>query len=212
MLHLFVSDKFALTGPPKARLPCEIPITAFACEGHCLIGTLTFLLFAHRIRLYYFLPSNYIKSVIDEWQKIQTDHKTIKKLIMINVFILFLTSLLIYFAFHAFAVDISLISSGVIAAFTIIIGVLHIIPGDFGIREAVIIAISGIHGIESNEGLHAAILMRVIGIIWTLVFAPLFVYKLFPMRSKPLTEKVEIKSNQAVPKSLSKRTQSSTTT
>lgn len=170
----------------------------FVVAGTIFIGTLTFLLFVHKIRWHHFLSSNYIKSVIDEWQRIRIDHKMIRKLIAVNIIIFFLTSLLIYFAFHAFAVDISLIASGIIAAFTVIAGVLNLIPGNFGIREAIIIAISGIHGIESNEGLHAAVLVRIIGILWTLLFAPLFVYKLFPERSKPIKEKVGIRANQAV--------------
>ncbi len=169
----------------------------FVVAGTIFTGTLTFLLFAHRMGVHNFLPSDYIKSVINEWQKIQTDHKMIRKLIVVNSFIFILTSLLIYFAFQAFTVDISLISSGIIAAFTIIAGVVNLIPGNFGIREAIIIAISGIHGIESNEGLHAAILVRIIGIVWTLVLTPFFAHKLFPKRSKPLMEKVEIKYNQA---------------
>jgi hypothetical protein len=40
--------------------------------------------------------------------------------------------------------------------------------------------------------------VRIIGIVWTLVLTPFFAHKLFPEKSKPLMEKVEIKSNQAV--------------
>ncbi len=175
----------------------RVSMFLFVVAGTIFIGTLTFLLFAHRIGHNY-LSSDYIKSIIKEWQKIRTDHEMMRKLIMVHSFIFILGGFQIYFAFHAFEIDVSLITCGVIAAFTTIAGVFSPIPGNFGIREAIIIAISGIHGIESNEGLHAAVLVRIIGILWTLVLTPFFAHKLFPEKSKHLMEKVEIKSNQAV--------------
>ena len=141
----------------------------FGTANLIFIGTVIFLLFAHKVNTRYFSFLKYLKTIMEEWHKIRKDFKTIKKLIYVNCAIFFISSINIFFAFRAFSVEISLLTSGVISAFTMITGVLNLVPGNFGIREAIVIMISGTYGIGINEGLHAAALGRIISTLLTLM-------------------------------------------
>lgn len=149
-----------------------------AVSGAVFFGTLAFLLLVHRIKKHYFPSLGYLKTIIEEWQMIRADHKLIKRLILLNCLVFIISSLEIYVSFRVFSINASLVSSGVISAFTTFSGVLRLIPANLGIKEAVFVAISGIYGIGINEGLHAAVLHRIIGMVLTLVFAPLFAHNL----------------------------------
>lgn len=50
----------------------------------------------------------------------------------------------IYFSFRVFSVDLSLITGSVIAAITTIAGAVKLIPGNLGVKEAIITAIADV--------------------------------------------------------------------
>ena len=140
-------------------------------------ASLLFFLLGHKLKKLDITSSGYVIKVIDEWQKIKEDRSTITKLICLSLFSFVATSLNTYLSFWAFSVDISLRAGGTIAAFTTITGLLNLVPGNLGIREAMFIIISRTYGIEINESIHAAALGRILSTIWTLLLAPLFAYK-----------------------------------
>jgi len=150
----------------------------FAIAGVIFAGTLSFLFLGHNVKKYKMLSFGHLGSIIDEWQSIRKDYQTMIKLSYLSTVTFIITSASIYASFRAFSSDISIFTSATIAAFTMITGMLNLVPGNLGIREAIIIAIAGTHGIGMNEGVHAAALGRLVLIIWTLFFAPFSLYNL----------------------------------
>ena len=145
----------------------------FITAGSIFIGCVLFLFsFSKRTKL--FLSLKYVRNVFERWQIMRKDVKTVKKLIYITCVIFALTSLKVFLSFRAFSVDISLLTCGVISAFTTMSSVLNLLPGNFGIKEAMVIVIAGTDGIGVNEGLHAAALGRITSTILTLIFVPFF--------------------------------------
>ena len=195
IIRLMLISLFAVA---LALLSGRDSIFLIAAAGAAFTGTIAFLLIGHKIQGHYFSFWSNFANLAKEWQMIREDRKMIKELILLNCLIFAISSLGIYVSFKTFSVNVSLVSSGVISAFLILSRALKLMPANLGINEAVFVAISSIYGIGMNEGLHAAVLVRIIGTIWTLVFAPLFTYKLYPEKSKPLMEKVGIKPDQAV--------------
>ena len=150
-----------------------------AAAGAILLVTLAFFLGAHKIDIEFFRISRHLKTLMEEWQKIRADHRTMHKLILLNLAFFSLNCLLINSAFRSFGVGIPSAACGLIASFTIIAGVINLVPANLGIREAVVMASSSMLGTGINEGLHAAALMRIVSTIWTLLLAPFFSAHLF---------------------------------
>jgi len=141
-------------------------------------GAAIVLLLAHRIRRDYFPSLRVIQNIVEEWRKFRKDHGTLIKLMGINCVIFTVASLQVYFAFSAFSIHISFVISGIIASLAIITRAINLIPGNFGIRELIVVTLSGLEGIKVNEALHVAALSRIIEMILTLVLAPGFIYSL----------------------------------
>ncbi len=142
--------------------------------GSILIGTLAFLTFGHRITRLDIPFRKTIDPVLREWKGVSQDRSTIIKLVIMSLIIFTVTSLSIYFSFHAFSSDIPLITCGAIASFTIITGALNLVPGNFGIKEAIIITLANLTGVGLNDGVHAAALLRMLSLTWALLITPLF--------------------------------------
>jgi len=150
-----------------------LPISALV-----LLGTGLFLLFGHRLpdRLVSFWPT--LVRVLQEWRKIRTDQALILRLVLFNALIFFLSSLSTLVSFQAFSLNISVAGSGVINAFATISRAPNLIPGNFGLKEALYIFIAGVEGITVNQALHAAIIHRILGMSSTLLLAPFFAHQL----------------------------------
>lgn len=151
----------------------------FAVSLFVFVATSAFILFSHRIRSRFFPSWDFLKKVAEEWQDIRKDHAVVVKLILVSCFLFFLTSAQVYVSFRAFSFALSPATSGIISAFTTITGAIALIPGNFGVKEAIIVGISGIDGIGVNEGIHAAALSRITGIAWTLLLSSFFSHKFF---------------------------------
>ena len=128
-------------------------------------------------------------------EKIKEDRGTITKLACLSLFVFAATSLSIYLSFRAFSVDISVRAGGTIAACTTITGLLNIVPGNWGIREALFIIISSTYGIEINESVHAAALGRLIQIIWTFILASFSRYDFSRITAHTLTRSSQKKES-----------------
>jgi uncharacterized membrane protein YbhN (UPF0104 family) len=150
-----------------------------ATVGAIFLGSLAFFLVVHKIDTRFFRISRHLKTLMEEWQKIRADRKTVQRLILLNLAFFFLNCFLIDAAFRSFETVIPFAASCLMASFTIITGVINLVPANLGIREAVIMASSAMFGTGLNEGLHAAALMRIVGTIWTLLLAPFFSAHLF---------------------------------
>lgn len=150
------------------------PVFLFGTAAFILIGTFFVFVLAHRVNMNRFPSLGHVGVVVQEWRKIQKDYRTVAKLMAINCIIFLISGAEIYILFRVFSVDLSVIISGIIATFTTLSGAIKLVPGNLGIKEAIIVVISRIEGVGVNEGLHAAALSRVIGIIWTLVLMPCF--------------------------------------
>jgi uncharacterized membrane protein YbhN (UPF0104 family) len=146
----------------------------FATIGGIFLVALLFLLLIPNFSLNLFPSLRYLEDIRTEWREIRGDAKTIKNLVILNALIFCLRSFSIIVAFKAFSLDVSFATAGLIASLTTISGTLNLIPGNFGVGEALILAVSGMQGIGINEGLHVAALLRVIVSIWTFALAPLF--------------------------------------
>jgi uncharacterized membrane protein YbhN (UPF0104 family) len=138
-------------------------------------ASLFFLLLGHKLKKLDITSAGYVSRVIDEWQKIKKDRMTIMKLVCLSLFLFVATTFSTCLLFRAFSVDIPVRAGGTIAAFTSITGLLNLVPGNLGIREALFILISRAYGIEINESVHAAALGRLLQIIWTFVLASIFI-------------------------------------
>jgi uncharacterized protein (TIRG00374 family) len=147
-------------------------ILLFSIASIIFSVSLLFFLFGHKLSKLHFVSLRYLENIIDEWQRIRKDVKTLAKLFFLSTFNLAIIGFNTYVSFIAFSINISLVTSWTIAAFTTITGLMNLIPGNFGIREAIIIAISSMSGIGINEGAHAAALGRILSLIWTLLLTP----------------------------------------
>jgi uncharacterized membrane protein YbhN (UPF0104 family) len=156
--------------------PQSVPL--LAVMGAAFAGGLLFILFGHKLPEQYYFSSNKLLSIVKEWRKIRTDHKTLGRLAILNCIIYVVSTLEIYVSFKAFSIDASLVSSGVISAFTTFSGAIGLIPANLGIKEAIFMTISAVYGMGINEGLHAAALHRVVGAACTILLAPGFAYPL----------------------------------
>ncbi|MCK4821260.1 flippase-like domain-containing protein [bacterium] len=139
-------------------------------------AALLFLILGHKLERLDVSSAGYVMGVINEWQEIKKDRMTMAKLICLSLFLFAVASLNTWLLFRAFSVDIPLRAAGTIAAFTSITGLLNLVPGNLGIREALFIMISNAYGIEINESVHAAALGRILQIIWTFILASFFRY------------------------------------
>jgi uncharacterized membrane protein YbhN (UPF0104 family) len=154
---------------PLGGVLSAVSITTFS-------ASLLFLFLGHKLKKLDITSSGHVRKIIDEWQLFKEDRSTIANLGYLSLVFFAATSFSIYLSFRAFSVDIPLRAGGTIAAFTAITGLMNLVPGNLGIREAVIIAISRIYGIEVNESVHAAALGRLVQIIWTFILAASFRY------------------------------------
>ena len=152
-----------------------------------------FLLLGHKLKKLDITSAGHVIKVVNEWQKIKGDRRTITKLVCLSLFFFAATSFSIYLSFRAFSVDIPLRAGGTIAAFTTITGLLNLVPGNLGIREALFIAISRTYGIDINESVHAAALGRLVQIIWTFILASSFKYNFSRKTADTLTRSFQRK-------------------
>jgi uncharacterized membrane protein YbhN (UPF0104 family) len=176
IIKLMVNSLFALI--LLLFVKAKVPILLFWVIFFFFLSTVLVLLLAHRGRMDYLPSLKIVQNMRKEWSKFREDHETLIKLTGINCAIFIAGSLQVYFSFSAFSVHISLVTSGVIAALSIITRTINLIPGNFGLRELIVVALAGLEGITANEGLHAAALTRMIEIVLTLVLAPGFFYNL----------------------------------
>jgi uncharacterized membrane protein YbhN (UPF0104 family) len=147
-------------------------ILLFSIVSIIFLVSLSFFLLGHKLSGLHFVSLRCLENIIDEWRRIRKDVRTLAKLFFLSTFNLAIIGFYTYVSFIAFSINISLVTSWTIAAFTTITGLMNLIPGNFGIREAIIIAISGMSGIGINEGVHAALLSRMLSIFWTLLLTP----------------------------------------
>lgn len=176
IIKLMVNSLFALVLLFFVR--AKVPVLLFWVVFFFLLSTVIVLLLAHRLRKDHLPSLRIVQNIGKEWSKFRKDHETLIKLTGINCVIFLIGGLQVYLSFSAFSVHISLATSGVIAALAIITRTINLIPGNFGIRELIIVTLSGLEGIKVNEGLHAAALSRIIEIALTLILAPGFFYNL----------------------------------
>lgn len=158
----------ALTGKLSGHLPAVL--------GLIVAGGIVAFLTVHKATKFPYY--NFVREVGKEWQNLKGDIATISKLVLLSLFIFCVSGLQMYVAFRVFSIRLPLVSSGIMAAFTTMSGVVKIIPGNIGIRETIMISIAGLSGIGINGGLNAAVLTRIIGVAWTLLLAPVFLYGL----------------------------------
>jgi uncharacterized membrane protein YbhN (UPF0104 family) len=150
-----------------------------ATVGTIFLVTLAFFLVVHKIDKRFFRISRHLKTLMEEWQKIRVDLRTMNRLILLNLTLFVLNCFIIDAAFRSFGIGIPLAASCLIASFTTITGVINLVPANLGIREAVIMASSAMFGTGINEGLHVAALTRIVSTLWTLLLAPFFSAHLF---------------------------------
>jgi uncharacterized membrane protein YbhN (UPF0104 family) len=153
------------------------PLFLFVVSFALFAVTSVSVLLAHRISIRFFSSWDFLKKVVEEWRDIRKDRAAVVKLILVSCLIFVVAGAQVFVSFRAFAFDLSFLTGGLIAACTTVAGVIALIPGNFGIREAIIVGISGIDGIGVNEGIHAAALSRITGIVWTLLLSSFPWYK-----------------------------------
>jgi uncharacterized membrane protein YbhN (UPF0104 family) len=137
-------------------------------------SSLTFFLMAHRVNRKKFRIPQYVEALMEEWQKIRTDQKTMYKLVLLNIVIFLVKVSVVQAAFRAFGIDMPFIASGLVSNFSTVSGIFNLVPGNLGVQEAVVVLVSAACGKAVNEGLHAAALMRIVRTTWNLALAPVF--------------------------------------
>lgn len=150
----------------------------FVVSAIIFSSSLLFLTLGHKLNSPGFTFSGYLLNVASEWHKIRSDYRTMMRLLGVGLCLFLAAALSTYLSFSAFSIPLSANASGTIAAFTTITGLLNLVPGNLGIREALIILISESHGIGVNESVHAAALGRLMQVIWTFILASVFKYNL----------------------------------
>jgi uncharacterized membrane protein YbhN (UPF0104 family) len=139
--------------------------------------TLVFFIFGHMIPQKYFRWWGPLHGLVEEWQSIRRNHKLVMQMALLSLLVFALYTFEIYLAFVAFGISAPFSVSAIISAFDSFAGALKLIPGNFGIKEAIFAAISAVYGIGVNEGVHAAVLHRVVRTVVSLVSGSGFVYQ-----------------------------------
>ena len=142
-----------------------------AISGVMFSASVLFLYMGHKVSIFDFTRYGYLKNLLNEWWKLRNDHPTVMKLVFITTLIFLITSFRLYFSFLAFSAPVSAITSSLISAFSIITGALNLVPGNIGIKEAIVVYLSAIQGIEVNDSVHAAALDRVLTTAWTFIIS-----------------------------------------
>lgn len=127
---------------------------------------------------------NKISNAINTWHDIKKNTSVVFKLLLIVLLHAFLSILIIFFAFRAFSVNISLTQAMIIASLSILSMLIGITPGSLGINEAVIVFSSRLFQITTAQGLLVATLRRIVVLFWVFTLGPIFSYILISRRGQ----------------------------
>lgn len=128
--------------------------------------------------------SNFVQSSIEGFNIIRIQKK--KLLLICGTFIaqFFLSAVIFIIAFKSLGVSISLLSAMIIGVFTSISNFFTITPNNLGIQEAVIAYLFTVTGFDFSTGIICASLVRVVHMVITFTFTPIFAHYL--LRSQRL--------------------------
>ena len=120
--------------------------------------------------------------VINGWHLIKKNGRVILVTSFVTLVQILLGSLMLWFQFKVFGVDISFMAAiflSAIGSLSILIG---LTPGNLGVQEAITVFSAATIGISTTESLSAVLLGRAVGLVVLFVLGPIFSYVL--MRSK----------------------------
>ena len=122
-------------------------------------------------------------TIINGWNLIKHNTKIILSVIALSTTQLLIGSLMLYYQFKVFDIDISYTSALFISAIGSLGIVLAITPAGLGVSEAITVFSASTIGIDPVQSLSAALLGRAVSIIVLFILGPLFSYLLIKKRN-----------------------------
>lgn len=141
-------------------------------------GVIFFMFFSPQLPNFHNQVLKKIGEVTNGWYVIRKNNKLIAKLIIIVVLYAAVGLFTIYFSFHAYGVNISLLKSLLISTLFAFSTLINITPGSLGITEAIMVFSAQIFHITPAQSLLAVGLIRVINLCLVFSLGPIFSYLL----------------------------------
>jgi uncharacterized protein (TIRG00374 family) len=153
-------------------------VVLFVLYAVIFLGALFFVIFPPKDSLSKRRFTKNIRDVIKGWDLIRKDKKLLLNLAYINVLLIFIYALRIYYASFALGYNFPFLCVLVIALPSLLSIFLTIIPGGFGIREAAIGFSFKLLGGEVTTGIVAGSLDRVVSFTWVVFLGAIFTWVL----------------------------------
>lgn len=185
IIILFVNSGIGITGMYLVHIYYEVfNWIVFGILGISFLLFLAIIIFSPKVPNFRSNFFNKISNAINTWHDIKKNTSVVFKLLLIVLLHAFLNILIIFFAFRAFSVNISLTQTMIIASLSILSMLIGITPGSLGINEAVIVFSSRLFQITTAQGLLVATLRRIVVLFWVFTLGPIFSYILIRRRGQ----------------------------
>lgn len=128
--------------------------------------------------------SEKIRKVVEGWENVRKNKPLLLKIILIGLINIITSSLIFFFEFRIFGVDINFLTSIIIAVTSMLAIFVNITPGALGIKESLITLISVTLAIPLSTSIAVSLIDRVIGLIVIFTLGPIFSYILLKHQPK----------------------------
>jgi hypothetical protein len=171
-IRLLVFSALAL--PVLLAGPVHHPLLAAVAAGGAL-GPLIVLTAAHRLPRRLLPAWRPLHVAAAAWDVVRARPRTVPALFLLNTALFAVSALGYAAAFAAFGVRLSAGTAAVLAAFALYPVLLKLVPGDFGVKDVLVVAVAArFGGMGLNEAAHAAALHRLVSVASVLLLAPSF--------------------------------------
>jgi len=140
--------------------------------------TLAIILFAPKFKENKYKILNLFVRVINGWNEVKTNKKTILKTGIVMFIQLFFSSLTTLLVYYTIGIKLGFYEALFITSIGLIVSFFSITPSGLGITEAVAVFSALIINIEPTQSLTVAIIQRIVNTVYTFIIGPIFVYKL----------------------------------
>jgi uncharacterized membrane protein YbhN (UPF0104 family) len=151
--------------------------------GGVFLGVATTLLFFFDFPKEYFTKFGKVGALIanfsDGWNRIRTNKACLIKACLWQIAIFISSGIAVTFAYRSVGIDISPVLGISLSVFISFSNLVAIVPGNFGIQETVYGYLTYLSGLMFVQGLVISVLIRAVGLVLTLMIAPISWYFLF---------------------------------
>jgi len=124
------------------------------------------------------LPAGRLRRGAEQWRALHADRRFVRGLLAVNLLAWLVSAVRIYASFRLFGIIVPPAACGLLAACVSVSRLVNLLPGNLGIKEAVLVAAAGAQGLDVNGALHAAVVDRLVEMALTLGVGSHFAWRL----------------------------------